>query len=302
MNIKVVKMILKKLPQFIFVSIFCTVSLSGFAQGQIFGEFSIQFSQSWIYDGAKSTTDYFVFINGEAGLELVLKKNSVPCANPQEFNKQILPVIQDFQKAQWIIEQRKPSAPYSFAGQAGIHVMKLKSRASGQQKFILNPVVKGKMYQLEISSATTSIEMPAAAIDFVSRISTSDSQATAVKQEDLQGTQGKANDVFISVAENKPNPGSAVNNDVSGISKVNLIPKIFLPEPRRKVCRVILIRSCQTKLLPCLMGMSFLLTSGKPEHQLKLVRMLVGLPDWPGIQKPSLMRWKEGGLEGMLAR
>jgi hypothetical protein len=220
MNIKVVKKILKKLPQFIFVSIFCTVSLSGFAQGQIFGEFSIQFSQSWIYDGAKSTTDYFVFINGEAGLELVLKKNSVPCANPQEFNKQILPVIQDFQKAQWIIEQRKPSAPYSFAGQAGIHVMKLKSRASGQQKFILNPVVKGKMYQLEISSATTSIEMPAAAIDFVSRISTSDSQATAVKQEDLQGTQGKANDVFISVAENKPNPGSAVNNDVSGISKV----------------------------------------------------------------------------------
>lgn len=189
-------------------------SVSG--QTQDLGDFKVQALSGWSFSSAKSSGDFYVFLNNQQKIEVALKKGSTDCLNPMDFSKALLPIIQNLQKEQWIVGQRKPAAPYSFAGQKSCHFMKLKSKATGQQKFILNPLVKAKIYQIEITSESLLPDPPAEAIDFISQISTSESQATAAKPKATQG-MSNAQDVAISVSDETDNKASG---DLGGFTKV----------------------------------------------------------------------------------
>ena len=123
-------------PAFKLLNIIYVVAFWGFshglinqvsAQSQNFGDYNLQLLPNWTYSSDKSSGDFYVFLNSQQKLEVALKKESAQCLNPTEFTKLILPIIQNLQKEQWIIEQRKPAVPYSFAGQKSCHFMKLKS-------------------------------------------------------------------------------------------------------------------------------------------------------------------------------
>lgn len=186
-----------------------------FAQSQNLGDYKVQLLPDWSYSGDKSSGDFFVFQNNSQKIEVAFKKEPVLCPNPMAFTQLILPIIQGFQKEQWIIEQRKPAAPYSFAGQKSCHFMKLKSKATGQQKFVLNPLVKTKMYQIEITTETPMQEPPALALYFVSQVSTADSPATAAKKSEFENSGDPA--IAISVASDAT---SATGEGLGGMSKV----------------------------------------------------------------------------------
>lgn len=187
-----------------------------FAQMQDVGDFKVKLLPGWSFNVEKSSGNLFVFQNNQQKIEIGIKKESVPCPGATDFSKIILPIIQNFQKEQWIIEQRKPLATYSFAGQKNCHYMKLKSKTGGQQKFVLNPLVKSKVYQIEINLETLLNDPPAEAIDFISQISTSDSPAIAAKPNPNQSITG-ANDpnIAISVASD-----SKSSDDLGGFTKV----------------------------------------------------------------------------------
>lgn len=192
---------------------------SVFGQTHDVGDFKIRVLPGWSYSGDKSSADVFVFQNSQQKIEVALKKESVPCQGPTDFSRVILPVIQNFQKEQWIMEQRKPLAPYAFAGQKSCHYIKLKSKTGGQQKFVLNPLVKNKVYQIEITSESPQLDPPAEAITFISQISTTDSPAIAAKPTATQGISTSQN-IAISVADETATTSS---DDLSGFSKVKSV-------------------------------------------------------------------------------
>jgi|GEM_PF-1825570 len=188
-------------------------------QSQNLGDYKVQLLPEWSYSSDKSAGDFYVFLNGQQKIEVAFKKEPAPCLNAMEFTKLILPIIQNFQKEQWIIEQRKPAVPYSFAGQKTCHFMKLKSRATGGQKFVLNPLVKTKIYQIEITSESLLNDPPAEAINFISQVSTSDSQALAINKTATQSVPD-INDPNIAISVT-----SEPESDLSGFTKVKA------PEP-----------------------------------------------------------------------
>ncbi|MDP2337414.1 MAG: hypothetical protein Q8N05_13400 [Bacteroidota bacterium] len=186
-------------------------------QSQNYGGFNVQLLPEWNYSDVKSAGDFYVFLNSQQKIEVAFKKEPAPCLNPSEFTKLILPTIQNFQKEQWIIEQRKPAVPYSFAGQNSCHFMKLKSRGTGQQKFVLNPLVKNKMYQIEITSETLLTDPPSEALNFIAQVSTTDSPATAAKKNVNQSV----------IAQNNTSERPAdtrTDDDLSGFTKVKNAP------------------------------------------------------------------------------
>jgi len=188
-------------------------------QSQNLGDYKVQLLPDWSYSSDKSSGEFFVFLNSQQKIEVAFKKESVPCLNAMEFTKLILPIIQNFQKEQWIIEQRKPAVPYSFAGQKTCHFMKLKSRATGQQKFVLNPLVKTKIYQIEITSESLLNDPPAEAINFISQVSTPEGMAIAANKSATQSvTDVNDPNIAISVI-------SEPESDLSGFTKVKT------PEP-----------------------------------------------------------------------
>lgn len=191
-------------------------------QSQNLGDYKVQLLPEWSYSSDKSSGDFYVFLNSQQKIEVAFKKEPAPCLNAMDFTKMILPIIQNFQKEQWIIEQRKPAVPYSFAGQKTCHFMKLKSRATGGQKFVLNPLVKTKIYQIEITSESLLNDPPDEAINFISQVSTSDSPALAVNKTATQSAPD-SNDPNIAISVT-----SEPEADLSGFTKVKA------PEPPQK--------------------------------------------------------------------
>lgn len=191
-----------------------------FGQSQNLGDYQIPVLPGWAYNADKSTADYYLFINGQQKIEVAFKKEPTPCLNPAEFTKLILPVIQTLQKEQWIIEQRKPAAPYSFAGLKTCHFMKVKSKAGGQQKFILNPLVKTKMYQIEVSSESPQMDIPAEALQLISQVSTPEGQAIAGVKSATQTIDDP--NVAISIASDSGTKISA-NESISGMSESSAV-------------------------------------------------------------------------------
>lgn len=166
------------------------ISFAGSGQSQSYGVFTLPKMMEWSFNEIKSSGDYFVFRNNKEGVELELKKGSVACINSVEFNKQIDMLIQDLKKAQWIVDLQRPYAPYPFAAEKTNHLLKLKTKSFGKQKFIMNPVVKGKMYQIEINSAKPLADLPASVIDRIAGISVADSQVVQVNKSEIISETG----------------------------------------------------------------------------------------------------------------
>lgn len=139
-----------------------------------------------------------------------------------EFSKLILPIIQNLQKQQWIIEQRKPAAPYPFAGQNSSHFMKLKARGTGQLKFVLNPLVKTKMYQVEITSESLLNDPPEEAIYFISLVSTTDSQA--LPNKNIKEPTPDVNDPKVAISVSTQSVTNTPEDDLSGFTKIKAPP------------------------------------------------------------------------------
>ena len=187
-------------------------SYSNFSAAQSLnaGNFSIPPSPGWTYSSDESSGDYLIFKNIQLKAVVSFRKEPAPCPTPQEFNKLIIPLIQSIQREQWIIEQRKPAAPFSFAGQSNSHYMKLRYRTSGERKYVLNPLVKGKMYQIEIQCETLLDEPPGEILDFISQVSTTDSPALVAKKN--PGSVNPDPNVLISVSgEQEPQVKGAGN-------------------------------------------------------------------------------------------
>jgi hypothetical protein len=132
---------------FVIAFVFVLISAGNIAGlAQDYGDYRVPGSTDWNFDNNKSSGDFYVFQNLSLNNEVALKKEQLPCVSQQEFNKFLMPFIQNLQKEQWIVELRKPTAPYAFAGQKTCHFMKLKSKATGQQKFVLHSLDKLKIY------------------------------------------------------------------------------------------------------------------------------------------------------------
>lgn len=196
---------------------------------QEYGDYRIPGSTDWNLDSNKSSGDFYFFLNLSSKNEVGFKKELVPCASQQDFNKFIMPFIQNLQKEQWIVELRKPTAPYAFAGQKTCHFMKLKSKTTGQQKFVLHPLVKSKIYQIEITSETLLNEPPAEVLDFIAGTSTSESQAIPIKKSTAP-VAAVTNDEKISISVGNE-PESATTDNLSGFTKVKTPPP---PPPKPK--------------------------------------------------------------------
>jgi hypothetical protein len=215
--------------------LFCAVAFWGLYQGitntvsgqsQNVGDYKVKLRPDWTYSSDKSSGDYYVFTNNLQKIEVSLKKESSPCQNTTELSKLLLPIIQNLQKQQWIIEQRKPAAPYPFAGQNSCSFMKLKSRGTGQIKFMLNPLVKAKMYQIEITSESMLNDPPEEAIYFISLVSTTDSPALPSKN--IKEPTPDINDPNVAISiSNQPESKTISYDDLSGFTKV----KAPLPAP-----------------------------------------------------------------------
>lgn len=214
-----------RLQYFLSIPIVLAVLLGIFqpasGQTEALDDYKIPVLPGWAYSADRSTGDYFLFLNSQQKTEVAFKKEPTPCANPAEFTKVILQIIQNFQKEQWIVEQRKPAAPYAFAGQKTCHSIKLKSKAGGVQKFILNPLVKTKMYQIEISSETPLADVPVVALQFISQVSTPEGQAIAGIKSAGQTIDDP--NVAISVASDT-GAGKTASEGFSGMSKVKNEP------------------------------------------------------------------------------
>ncbi len=195
-------------------------SLPLFAQ-QSLGDYLVPQLTDWNYDSGKSTGDFYVFQNLSKKNEVALKKEPIDCPNLQEFNKFIITEIQNLQKEQWIIEQRKPMAPYAFAGIKTCNFMKLKPKSGGQSKFVLHYLVNAKIYQVEIFSETLLNIPPLEATDFIAQISTTESKSTFVKKQDIQQAVTTTDpNVLVS----KEEPESATTDNLSGFKKVKTQP------------------------------------------------------------------------------
>jgi len=227
---------MKKCPANKLLRLICAITFFGLYQGifttvsgqsQDIGDYKVQLRPDWSYSGDKSSADFYVFTNSLLKIDVSFKKEATPCPNTMEFSKLILPIIQNLQKQQWIIDQRKPAAPYPFAGQSSCHFMRLKSKATGQIKFILNPLVKAKMYQIEITSESLLSDPPEEAIYFISLASTTDSPAVPNKNIKEPTPDINNQNVAVSVSS-QPEPNSPVD-DLSGFSKV----KAPAPTPQK---------------------------------------------------------------------
>lgn len=197
-----------------------------FAQ-QEFGDYRVPESTDWNFDSGKSSGSFYVFQNISQKNEVALKKETIACASQQDFNKFIMTEIQNLQKDQWIVEQRKPTAPYAFAGQKMCHFMKLKSKTTGQQKFSLHYLLNAKIYQIEITSETLLNTPPIEVTDFIAQISTLESKSTFVKKQTNQEDSGNTDpNVLVSTEE----PESANTDNLSGFKKVKTPP----PAPQKK--------------------------------------------------------------------
>lgn len=212
-------------PFVLFLIVIITFRTPVLAQ-QNLGDYQVPESTDWNYESGKSSGDFYVFQNLSQKNEVALKKETAACANQQEFNKFIMTTIQNLQKEQWIVEQRKPTAPYAFAGQKMCHFMKLKSKTSGEQKFTLHYFLSSKIYQIEITSETLLNVPPVEVTDFIAQISTTESKSTFVKKQTNQPVAANADpNVLVSTKE----PESATGDNLSGFKKVKTPP----PPPQK---------------------------------------------------------------------
>lgn len=134
---------------------------------QEFGIYMVSIPQGWAVDGETEGADYFSFHNTVDNFYVNIKKRPQSCEDSQTYNRIILAIIQEFNKKQEFVEQRKPAFVCQVMGQKSCNLMVLKSKVSGQRKFMLNVNASGNLFEFLITGDFKSIEIPTSALEFI---------------------------------------------------------------------------------------------------------------------------------------
>ena len=137
---------------------------------EIFGDYSIAINNGWKNSPSKSTGDFYVFEYGNGEMEIIISKDGKLCASTQDLNSYILQVIQKLNESQEFSEQQKPSAALAFLGATTSHLIKIKSRISGDRRFIYIPWINGKIYEISVREKIPGNEPNQIALQFLSYI------------------------------------------------------------------------------------------------------------------------------------
>ncbi len=190
------------------VSFFCLIlsSTQLFSQ-QNYGAYYINEPNGWNYSPQNSNGEYFQFDNNQVGVQVKIRKEAIVCETQPEFNRAILGIIQNLRNTQEYMEQRKQATPYACLGQKNCAMLKVKSRATNQRRFVLTPYVDGKMYEIDISAGQNQTPAPEA-LTFISQIT-------------LDGPSAPIAQTISHTAQNQiqPNPQiAAIQNQDDGLS------------------------------------------------------------------------------------
>ena len=135
-----------------------------------YGNYSIPAIEGWNYNNVSSEGAFHVFEYPAKEITVKIKKEPELCETKQDFNKHILQTIQSLTGSQEFMEQRKQAVPYACIGQKFCSMLKIKSRANGQRRFVLNPLVENNFYSVEISGEQNN-EPSSESLNFIRNIS-----------------------------------------------------------------------------------------------------------------------------------
>lgn len=134
------------------------------------GPYAIPLLNEWKFVDEQSKGKYFVFKHQHTGTEVGLIKQQETCPDAPSFNKKIINVIQQLNTHGEFQEIRKNSSPMAFLGQTSSHLLKIKSRDSGDSKFLYHPVVDQKLYEIYVKETVSGVEPSIIVLEFLSLI------------------------------------------------------------------------------------------------------------------------------------
>jgi len=134
------------------------------------GPYAIPLLNEWKFADEQSKGKYFVFNHQLTGTELGLIKQQESCPDAPSFNKKIINVIQQLNTQREFQEIRKNSSPIAFLGQTSSHLLKIKSRDTGESKFLYHPVVEQKLYEIYVKEPVSDLEPSIVVLEFLSLI------------------------------------------------------------------------------------------------------------------------------------
>ncbi len=212
---------------FFIVSLFCLIlSPTQLYSQQNYGAYYINESNGWMYSPQNSNGEYFQFDNNQVGVQVKIRKEAIVCETQPEFNRAILGIIQNLRNTQEYMEQRKQATPYACLGQKNCAMLKIKSRATNQRRFVLTPYVDGKMYEIDISAGQNQTPAPEA-LAFISQI-TLDGSSAPLAQTVSQAAQNQM----------QPNPQIAtIQNQDDGLSSFKKNKAIAPPVTTNKATK-----------------------------------------------------------------
>ena len=165
------------------------VSPISLAAQQQHGPYITPESNVWQLSPQSSPGDYFHFENTQTGVSVNILKNPIVCETKQEFNSVLLKIIQELPKTQEFMELRKQAVTYQCLGQKYCHMLVIKSRATGQRRFLLSPYFEGKIYHIEVAGGgNQSTAPPPEALEFISQVSL-EGQPMLATQTTVPGSQ-----------------------------------------------------------------------------------------------------------------
>lgn len=184
-----------------------------------YGVFYVPNNGEWLLSPVRNE-EYFVFEHTGSGAIVKIKKEQIPIQNSQEFNKQVLQYINGLKQSQEFVELRKQFVPIRLLSQKGAHMLKIKSRANENTKFVFNPEVDKKLYQIEVLEKKSGNEPSEDVIRFLSLLSlkplsAADLASTGLKdklQPDVQDKPQNGKDDLSSFKKVKPEQNAKPQN------------------------------------------------------------------------------------------
>lgn len=157
------------------IGLFVLLIIKMYGQSQNFsytthGPYAVPSVGEWTYRSELSQGRYFVFEKKDLGLEVGLIKEPQPCQDAQAFNRKIIHIIQELKTQNAFQESRKTSSPVAFMGQTSAHLLKIKSRDSGESSFLYHPVVQQNLYEIFVKERTPGTEPSVPVLEFLSLI------------------------------------------------------------------------------------------------------------------------------------
>lgn len=150
--------------------------LSG--QSREYGIYTVNVPPGWTFNQEQSQSGQFVFSFKSPEIVLKLNNSTEACADVATYNKLILSKVQEANRKQEIVEQRKPSFPCQILGQKSCHMMVLKSKEDERRRIVLNVKAGDLLYQFEVTGNITTAEVPADALQFLSNVGLRDGSFT----------------------------------------------------------------------------------------------------------------------------